>query len=165
MSDPKNIMDELQRNILSTFQPPRIDVGEVIKSAEVAKVKTTVGILERFSVAETIAAIDHEIKALEVANPERYLVVTMRTIDGRIMDVQKIRAEGFSAYIAEGFIEGMPCMIAAHASTLNLFIAFEEKKGRVPVGFIVEPPRAVIEPQPESEPIPPDKKQSAQKQS
>jgi len=111
-----------------------------------------------FSSQNTITALAEEYNAWKQNAPEgKHVVATMRTPDGRIMDIETIKANGWQGYIAEGFIEGMCSMIGGHIATLSFFCSYEETKGgRRPVGFkiVAEP---VIEPPQEPQSTAPDK--------
>lgn len=106
--------------------------------------------MEFSSAAQTITVIARQITEWEKTCPEgKHPVVNMRTPDGRSMDIERVRPEGFNVFIAEGYIEGLRCMIAAHLSTLMLFCSFEEDRGKSRAGFTaVLPERAALTPQP-----------------
>ena len=112
---------------------------------------------ERFEFASAARVISNtalNIKEWEVKVPHgKHLVVTMQTPDGRIMLVETVKPEGFYTFSAHGYIDAMPCMMVGHISTLRLFCAYEETKGKAKVGFIAE---VLPEPKPiiESQPIP-----------
>ncbi len=95
-----------------------------------------------------IAAIAEEIEDWEAQVPEgKHLVIMLRTPDGRVMDVGLVRPSGWQGFSAEGYIQGMPCMIVGHIATLALFCSYEETKGKSQVGFkiITDAPKESVE--------------------
>jgi hypothetical protein len=113
---------------------------------------------ERFGFASANTIIGDllaRIRRTQVENPDKgELAVMMRTPDGSIMDMESLWPEGFATFRAEGYVNGMPCFIVGHVSTLSLFCAFEERKGRARVGFRTDtiPANApATEPQSEAE--------------
>lgn len=113
---------------------------------------------ERFfftSAEAVIKSVLSRVSAAHAASQNKdALVVTMRTPDGRVMDVESLWAESFATFRADGYVNEMPCSVIGHISTLCLFYAFEERKSRNRVGFrtdtVVDNP-PVTESQPQSE--------------
>jgi hypothetical protein len=110
-----------------------------------------------FSSGQSISKLAEEVEVWKQETPEnKHLVLNMRTPDGRIMDVGAIRPSGWQMFIAEGYIDEMPCKIVGHIATLLVFCSYEETKGKSRVGFTIKIERTT-EPQPEFAPIIPDK--------
>lgn len=75
--------------------------------------------------------------------PEMHLVVFMRAADGNLIDVERLRTAGGLMFQAEGKLDGKPCMILAHVEQLNMFLRYEDNKGRARIkGFVVEVPES-----------------------
>jgi len=112
---------------------------------------------ERFAFTSALTIIGDLLsrirKAQEEAPETAHMVVTMRTPDGSIMDVESVWPEGFATFRAEGYVNGMKCFVVGHISTLCLFCAFDTTKGRSRVGFVSD--NVPTEPPPESEPTAP----------
>jgi hypothetical protein len=124
------------------MQQPRFEIPEVP------------AIFECFSARRAISEIKIEVDRLIAETPEGMaLVMTMRTPDGRIMDVSLLTHRGFSTFWAEGRINNLPCKVMGHVSTLSLFFAYEESRSKAHVpGFVIEVSEPqTSEPQPESE--------------
>ena len=110
------------------------------------------------SAAYTISEMAGEIEKWKENTPKNsHLVVILQTPDGRSMDVHQVRPSGFQSFVAEGNIQGLPCMLAGHISTLALLCSYEEDRGKDTPGFKIVIPKAVTEPQPTPGQIPPDK--------
>jgi hypothetical protein len=78
-----------------------------------------------------IGAMAEEIEKWKKDAPEgKHMVVSMRVPDGRSMLVAQVRPLAHGTYVATGFIDELPCMVTGHISTLVLFCAYEEKRGR-----------------------------------
>lgn len=83
------------------------------------------------AIAESVEKWKHD------TPPNQHLVLTLRTPDGRVMDVTRIEPNGWQSFLAEGFANGMPCMMTGHISTLSLFGSYEDDKGKKPLGFTI----------------------------
>ena len=110
-----------------------------------------------FSSGTSISDLAQEVELWKQNAPEnKHLIVMLRTPNGELMDVEQVRPSGWQLFIAEGYINGMPCRVAGHIATLSLFCTYDEVKGRNRVGFkvVTEP---LNEPQPAPEQTTPDK--------
>jgi hypothetical protein len=148
------INDELLKNLASIAS--RNVAGDAFKQAmTMPKIYTISDHLQAmFSSSGSINDLAKEIVAWEKEAPgDKHLAVMMRTPNGAIMDVEKIRPNGWQFFIAEGYIQGMPCKVAGHIATLSLFCSYEEtRKGKSPAGFtIVTESLNQPQPLPESE--------------
>jgi hypothetical protein len=114
-----------------------------------------------FSAEKIMVSLAGQIERWKKATPEgRELVITMTTPEGRLMDVTFLKPVGWQAYLAEGNLDGSPCMVVGHIATLALFCSYVEVKDEKAVrsvGFRIETERS-NEPQPATEPIATDKK-------
>jgi len=105
-----------------------------------------------------ISVIAEEIEEWKQKVPEgKHLVIHLRTPQGEIMDVGLVKPTGWQGFMAEGFVNGLPCMVTGHIATLSLFCTYEETKGMKSVGFkiVTEAANAT---QKEPSPIIPDSK-------
>lgn len=82
-------------------------------------------------------------------------VLYLRTPTGEVMDVSLIKPAGLQGYMAEGHVNGLPCLVTGHIATLVVFCSYEEVKGRKGLGFRIEA-EAPNESQPESSQTQPD---------
>ncbi len=152
-------MDEALKRIMA--QTGRSLAGEAFKNAANSmqnfRVPTLEERMEFSSAAQTISSIAEEIRAWKERTPQNYhLVVTLRTPDGRVMDVETLKAAAFQTFTAEGNIMGLPCMIAGHIATLALLCSYEETKGKSRAGFTVLLSELATEPPPTPEQTPGD---------
>ena len=159
----RKAMAAAQRGLAETLRPlkaPSFDTS-ILRPPQLNMVNIPT-LFDSLSAGQAIGAIANEIDALQKETPEnKHLVITMLTSDGQIMDVELVKAIGFSVFLAKGYINKMPCTVMAHISTLNLFFAYEEKRaGRTRLGFVIEVPEA-IQPPLEPEPQPSGKKKPA----
>ena len=147
-------MDELGKK-LAALAPSAVAGGAFKQSMDMPRV---LGISDHlramFSSSGSITDLAKEINVWEKETPEnKQLAVMLRTPNGEIMDVEKIRPNGWQFFIAEGYIQGMPCKVAGHIATLSLFCSYEEtRKGKNPAGFtiVIEPlnkPQSLSEPE------------------
>src|SRR5438105_4987051 len=87
-------------------------------------------LFESIAIGPTIQTVESIAQAIEEWKrkiPEgKRLVTTMRTADGRVMDVHTLKAIGRDAFLAEGNIEGLQCGIVGHISLLVIFCSFED---------------------------------------
>jgi len=110
-----------------------------------------------FGADRTIAALAETIQGWEEKTPEgKHLVVTLQTPDGRVMVVALVKPTGDQSFVAEGMINGIPCMITGHIGTLSLFCSYEEPKGKSRLGFRIEA-APISESQPPPAPAAPER--------
>lgn len=106
-----------------------------------------------FSSSGSISDLAKEIADWEKSAPENtHLVLMLRTPNNDMMDVEKIRPNGWQFFVAEGYIQGMPAKVAGHIATLSLYVTYEEtRKGTRRAGFTIET-KPLNQPQPIPEP-------------
>ena len=159
-------MDEIAKNLLA--QSSRNIAGNAFANAmeqqrimyanlpSVPSIMQDV-LLNLFSASNTIKDLGEVITKWRDDAPEhKHLVVTLRTPDGRVMDVNSLRNQGAQAFVAEGNIMGMPSMVMGHISTLSLFFSYEETKGTNPAGFKIATTKTTTESPLEPVPTEPD---------
>jgi hypothetical protein len=161
--DFKRLLEESQREIASAAVsglPGRSAARELFMQPQVP---TFGNLLDEYSAEALVASFIKEVRIMQAdAPPDKVLVVTMLTPDGRDMDVATIKAAGANGFVATGLIERLPCTVFGHVSTFRVFCAFEARSKRTRLGFIVEVPEpAVTEPQTEPEPQASGKKKPA----
>jgi hypothetical protein len=144
----------MSESVAGMFLRKMQDDRESSTARLIASMPTTEERLSFASSEYTIGAISAQIKEWEAKTPDgKHLYVTMQTPDGRYMDISTIYPKGYNAFIAEGFVENLPCMVAAHINQLELFFTYEESKGGRRVGFVLhatEPQSAAKQQPPET---------------
>ena len=95
-------MDEAIKNLIA--QTGRSLAGDTFKAAmQNIHIPSLEERMEFSSAAQTITVIARQITEWEKTCPEgKHPVVNMRTPDGRSMDIERVRPEGFNVFIAEG---------------------------------------------------------------
>src|SRR5690348_6148460 len=83
--------------------------SQIIAQTARSKAQTQAAQFERFSADETVNAILEELRAIEQGDSENRFVVLMRTPDNRMMQIDTLRPLGFSAFVAEGWIDDLTC--------------------------------------------------------
>lgn len=94
---------------------------------------------EKGSAKSLIVALSKEVRAWQGRLPaDEQLIISAHLADGSVIDVHRVRAEGYSGIVIEGTLKGKRCLVAAHHATLQLVCYIEKvekEEDRRTIGF------------------------------
>jgi len=136
---PENLMNHLKSSMAPVpgFKPPAVEKATL---CPLPRQCSQEDINEYRSAAVFLASLATEVKAWRQQLPPHYQPAVIAILHGGVqVNVMKLAQVSFDGIRIEGMIQGSPCTLFAHQSTVQMMCyatEIREEEPRNPIGFI-----------------------------